>query len=155
MSSYNHAQLVTTQLYLGSLIAANDEKWLRENNITHIVSLITPQKTFSGISYLSFDDIDDYQEQNIVSIFNPCFSFINEGIYGGGNVLVHCYAGISRSSTIVIGYLMYQFGMSLNDSLNRVKSKRPIVFPNYGFILQLRIFDELSYQERKLWVSLK
>lgn len=151
--NYTNAQLIYTNLYLGSLNAANDEKWLRENNITHIVGLINYQNKIPGIKYLIFDNIGDSQNQNIVSIFNPCFSFINQGIKEG-NVLVHCFAGISRSTTIVIGYLMYKLGSTLEDTFNMIKRKRSIILPNYGFLLQLKVFDELNHQERELWVSI-
>ena len=121
--SYTEAQLVDNQLFLGSLEAANDETWLRANNITHIVGLIDIQKRFKKIEYLTFGDIGDIQNQNIVRIFGPCFSFIERGMAGGGNVLVHCHAGISRSTTIVVGFIMYQKGTSLKDTFNFVKSK--------------------------------
>lgn len=149
--SYPYAQLVDTQLYLGSLEAANDEKWLRENNITHIVGMINIQKKFPKIHYLTYGNVGDIQNQNIVQYFGQCFSFIEKGMAKGGNVLVHCHAGISRSTTIVVGFIMYKRGTSLVETFDYVKSKRPIIFPNYGFILQLKVFDRLSYSERKSW----
>eukprot|EP00565_Helicotheca_tamesis_P002234 CAMPEP_0185733926 /NCGR_PEP_ID=MMETSP1171-20130828/20938_1 /TAXON_ID=374046 /ORGANISM="Helicotheca tamensis, Strain CCMP826" /LENGTH=220 /DNA_ID=CAMNT_0028403787 /DNA_START=150 /DNA_END=813 /DNA_ORIENTATION=- len=47
--------------------------------------------------------------------------------------LVHCIQGVSRSSTIVIGYLVSREGWSLRDALDHVRSLRPIVRPNRGF----------------------
>lgn len=149
--TYFHAQLIDNQLYLGSLEAANDEKWLRDNNITHIVGLIDTQKKFPKIQYLTYGDIGDSQNQNIARYFGQCFSFIERGIVGGGNVLVHCYAGISRSTTIVIGFIMYKKGTSLSDTFSLVKSRRNIIFPNYGFLLQLKVFDRLSHKDRIIW----
>ena len=43
------------------------------------------------------------------------------------NVLVHCIAGVSRSATIVMAYLMKSQGMTLQQAHRLVKSKRPIV----------------------------
>lgn len=149
--SYPHAQLVDTQLFLGSLEAANDEKWLRANNVTHIVGMIDIQKRFPKIEYLTYGDIGDIQNQNIVRFFGPCFAFIERGKAGGGNVLVHCHAGISRSTTIVVGFIMYEKGTSLDETFASVKSKRSIVFPNYGFLLQLKVFDRLSHNDRRIW----
>ncbi len=53
-------------------------------------------------------------------------------------ILFHCYAGISRSSSMAIGYLCKVKGLSLKDSYNMAKSKRPIIRPNDGFIETLK-----------------
>jgi len=52
-------------------------------------------------------------------------------------VLVNCFAGISRSATIVIAYLMYKNKWDVYTALAYVRSKRFIINPNYGFICQL------------------
>ena len=40
------------------------------------------------------------------------------------------YAGVSRSSSCVIAYLIREKSMSYFDALNFVRIKRPIVCPN-------------------------
>ena len=54
-----------------------------------------------------------------------------------GKVLVHCYAGVSRSATIVLAYLMQEHNLSFNAAYKLVKSKRPFISPNDGFRSQL------------------
>ena len=46
----------------------------------------------------------------------------------GNMVLVHCVSGISRSATVVIGYLMLK-GLSLDEAMNMVKKARPVINP--------------------------
>ena len=58
----------------------------------------------------------------------------------GGRVLVHCVQGISRSSTIVISYLMLTQNLNYEDALKFVESRRKIVSPNLGFSIQAQIF---------------
>jgi len=53
-------------------------------------------------------------------------------------VVVNCYAGISRSTTIVLAYLIYKFKWSLEESLSYVRNKRHIINPNEGFMRQLK-----------------
>ena len=57
-----------------------------------------------------------------------------------GVVLVHCNAGISRSTSIVIGYLMLREGLSFEEALGQVKHARPSVCPNAGFYRQLKSY---------------
>lgn len=58
-----------------------------------------------------------------------------------GVVLVHCNAGVSRSSSIVIGYLMQREGLSFEDAYSQVKLARPSIHPNRGFYQQLQSYN--------------
>jgi len=58
-----------------------------------------------------------------------------------GAVLVHCAAGVSRSATVVIAYLVQHAGMSLREAALAVKSQRPIAYPNAGFWRTLFAFE--------------
>lgn len=60
-------------------------------------------------------------------------------------VLVHCLAGVSRSVTITVAYLMAKLNMSLNDAFNLVRARKTNVAPNFHFMEQLHTFErELS-----------
>jgi Dual specificity phosphatase, catalytic domain len=50
---------------------------------------------------------------------------------------VHCLMGISRSATVVCGYLVATMKMTPDEALAAVKAKRGIVCPNMGFRRQL------------------
>ena len=65
------------------------------------------------------------------------FRFIRDSINSGGTVLVHCFAGVSRSSTCVIAYLMQEKKKTFFEAFTFVRSKRQIAFPNIGFQKQL------------------
>ena len=68
-------------------------------------------------------------------------AFIDRARAANSSVLVHCVAGISRSSTIVIAYLMKREKMTLKDAYAYVKSKRTIIRPNQGFLKCLMKLD--------------
>jgi protein-tyrosine phosphatase len=57
-------------------------------------------------------------------------------------VLVHCYAGISRSSSTVMSYLMKKYNLSLKTAFEHVRSCRWFVNPNPGFCRQLKQFEK-------------
>ena len=63
----------------------------------------------------------------------------------GGKVLLHCVAGISRSATICIAYLMKHGGFNLLEAYNYTKMKRPIIKPNCGFFRQLIQYEKVLY----------
>ena len=48
---------------------------------------------------------------------------------------------------------MYKYGMSMQSAYNLTKNARSIIFPNYGFLLQLKAFDKLDQNEKKLYFT--
>ena len=81
---------------------------------------------------------------NIARHFQQAISFMKEAMNaeGGGAVLVHCYAGVSRSASCVIAFLMQECGLTFLEAMTYVRKKRPIVFPNFGFQRQLMEFEK-------------
>ena len=59
-----------------------------------------------------------------------------------GRVLVHCLAGISRSATICIAYLMYHKRLPLEAAYDFVKCRRQLIAPNLNFMRQLVEFEQ-------------
>lgn len=49
--------------------------------------------------------------------------------------------GVSRSASTVIAFLMKQQGWTLEDALNHVRERRPIVHPNDSFFRQLHTYS--------------
>jgi protein-tyrosine phosphatase len=56
------------------------------------------------------------------------------------NVLVHCHAGISRSVSIVIYYIMKKYKKTYDEALILIRRNRPIANPNPHFAEQLKIY---------------
>jgi len=57
-------------------------------------------------------------------------------------VLVHCYAGIQRSATVIAAYLMRYHELPLTDVIVLLKSKRIIVFtPQNNFYHALESYE--------------
>jgi len=92
--------------------------------------------------------ISDTLNGDLLSILPECIKFIEEGLQRG-SVIVHCLAGISRSASVIIAFLMYKNKTPFNDALNFVKKKRPRIDPNMGFLRQLQLFESMTYDITK------
>ena len=147
-------EIIPMFLYLGSEKHAYNPLIIKNLKITHILNVTKNGKNkFSDIKYCKVLVMDS-EDENISRFFRIAYEFIEEAMHenqsGSNNVvLVHCALGVSRSATIVIMFLMRTFGMSLQDSLNFLKSHRNQVDPNPGFIKQLEDFYNFKYKFSK------
>eukprot|EP01015_Nassula_variabilis_P017222 TRINITY_DN2697_c0_g1_i10.p2 TRINITY_DN2697_c0_g1~~TRINITY_DN2697_c0_g1_i10.p2 ORF type:complete len:147 (-),score=43.27 TRINITY_DN2697_c0_g1_i10:135-575(-) len=90
----------------------------------------------------------DSENYNILEHFESCYNFIDEGLKYT-NVLVHCAAGVSRSPTIVIMYLVKKQNMTVGEAFSFVQAKRSCIQPNKGFLEQLQKFEKLVRQQQQ------
>ena len=56
-------------------------------------------------------------------------------------VLVHCGAGVSRSATLCMAYLMRRFGWNATKARTHCHDRRSLVNPNHGFWQALCAFE--------------
>ena len=78
---------------------------------------------------------------SVKNVLEPAFDFI-EGQREQGNVLVHCAAGVSRSCTLLISYMMKKYKYPYKKCLELVKAARPVANPNQGFVVQLKAYQK-------------
>ncbi|TNV78290.1 hypothetical protein FGO68_gene7414 [Halteria grandinella] len=134
--------LIIERLWLGDMAGAYNKDILKKNGITDILTVaqdILPK--FPRLFNYKLIKILDTPSANLKVHFQTCIAFIRDALNRGGCVLVHCYAGISRSATIVIAYLMQEHGFSLKQALIYVKQRRNFIHPNEGFRRQLLAFQ--------------
>jgi len=135
--------LIMERLYLGNEDAATTRTILDERKITHVLVAgshldmpFVPDITYKQL------DLQDFPDQDIKQYFEEAAKFIYSALKEGKSVLVHCAAGISRSATIVVAYLMLINNLGFEEAFELLKSKRSIVYPNSGFKSQLQAFGE-------------
>ncbi|XP_001355495.3 dual specificity protein phosphatase MPK-4 [Drosophila pseudoobscura] len=151
---------IETGLFLGNLTAATHMETLKSFKITHILTLDSvplPQHILEA-SFLTtkYIQIADMPREDILQHLESCVNFISSALDQQGNVLVHCYFGVSRSSSTVIAYMMKRHNLDFQPAYELVRGKRRFVQPNSGFITQLKLFRRMgckidpSYQRYKM-----
>ena len=131
-------------LYLGSVGAAMHKSNLQSLGITHVLSVadnITPR--FPDLFTYKCIDFLDTPESDLLSILPECFDFIEKAAKNDGKVLLHCFAGKSRSASVCIAFLMRTNRVSLLEAFKFVRERRTCAMPNTGFMRQLKSYEEI------------
>ena len=132
---------ITETIYLGNIDAAFNKKKLKQLGIKKVLTVMSAfGNHYSPHEFIHKSiDVDDDFRTNIICHFKECILFIE----GKDKIFVHCAAGMSRSPTIVIAYIMWKRKLRLNEAIKFVKEKRSIISPNDNFMNQLKIFEKL------------
>ena len=139
----SHPSQIFPWIYLGNFLNANNEEEIRQLKIKYILNCALDVKVFNfpkEIKYCHLNIIDNPKE-NLLQYFDKAFNFIEMARKNNCNILIHCKLGRSRSTSILIAYLIKYFGYNVNTALELIKSKRKQVNPNLGFIRQLYSFE--------------
>ncbi len=122
-------------VYLSGVCCINNIN-IKTYDLKHVLSVMTNPPLLENVNQ-KIIPILDTKNQNISSYFEEAYEFIENAVQKNENVIVHCYAGISRSGTIIISYIMRKMNMSYDNAIQYVKSKRSIVSPNIEFYFEL------------------
>lgn len=132
-------------IYLGGDSGANNFAMISQLGITHILNVSDNIPNYyedsREITYMRVP-IADCGSVILKDYFPAVFAFINNALETGGRILVHCFAGKSRSASFVIAYLMKYQTMSFKHAFAHVQMHRAVVEPNLGFELQLYAFEK-------------
>ncbi len=146
------SEIIPNFLYLGSANNANNESEILHLRIDHIVNMAEEVECHDRIkehipteNYLKLG-IGDTIYDNIFPLLEESLSFIDKVKEKNGKVLVHCNMGISRSSTIVIAYLMKYYKLKYEDCYAWVRQWRSFANPNRAFVQQLKNFENMCLQ---------
>uniref|UniRef100_K3WZQ8 protein-tyrosine-phosphatase n=1 Tax=Globisporangium ultimum (strain ATCC 200006 / CBS 805.95 / DAOM BR144) TaxID=431595 RepID=K3WZQ8_GLOUD len=144
--------LILEHLFLGSRAHARDRELLRRLQITHILNVTPPRTTDPAAGVPNFFEKDksftyrrcpifDNKAEDILGVLEGCIAFMDQAKYYG-RILVHCNKGVSRSTSMVVAYLMKIKDMSLDDALAFVTKRRSMANPNPSFRQQLQEYGQ-------------
>ncbi|XP_041071840.1 dual specificity protein phosphatase 16 [Carcharodon carcharias] len=135
---------ILPHLYLGCQRDVLDKELMQQIDIGYVLnaSNTCPKPDFIPESHFLRVPVNDSFCEKILPWLDKSVEFIEKAKASNGCVLVHCLAGISRSATIAIAYIMKRMDMSLDEAYRFVKEKRPTISPNFNFLGQLLDFEK-------------
>ena len=141
----SHPSRIFDWLYLGTFSNACDIEELKRYNINYIlnVALECQNSKLPSYIYELHLKIKDTSDFDIIDYFEEANDFIDRCRMEGGNLLIHCKYGISRSPAILMAYLIQSNKFSVDYALEFVKERRSKIKPNDGFLSQLYKYDEI------------
>mmetsp|Transcript_101995 Transcript_101995/g.179617 ORF Transcript_101995/g.179617 Transcript_101995/m.179617 type:complete len:269 (+) Transcript_101995:1-807(+) len=160
-----HCTEVLPNLYLGDVTAARQIQQLVDRGVHAVVCCVReqefPETDFHEELEYCRVDVEDVSREPIELFWPEATEFIHCHISHGRPVLVHCRAGVSRSASTVLAYMVQHRNYSLHDAFFHLRAHRPIVTPNLGFMEKLCEFEAqtrqmettICYDSYKSWYS--
>lgn len=144
------ANEILDNLWLGAISSSCNREALHEHKIEIIISAF-----LGSIAAYPYDfnyeraKLRDVEDEDILQALEMLLPIIHKNLMEGKGVLCFCKKGRSRSASIVAAYLIRYRGMTLDEALRFIKSKRTQVSPNKGYIEQLHIFEAQQLNKLK------
>jgi len=145
-------------IYISDGVTAKNLNLLKTLKITHVLNaacgdnesldlINTSQEYYdkAGIKFMGLEAID-ISTFNLFAFFYMAADFIEDALDEGGNILVHCKLGTSRSPSLVLAYLMIKKGYTIQNAVRTLATVREIR-PNMGFLKQLCFLNDLLKSE--------
>lgn len=139
-------------LWVGSQRDSMNATAARRHNIGLVVNC-TRDIPFAvpGVSHyrVPVDDRPD-DSADMLKHLAAATAMIDDFISSGKGVLVHCFAGVSRSASVTAAFLMLREGLTHRQAMARVKAAKPETFgdsPN--FEVALKVFEGTLMERRR------
>lgn len=146
MSSYYPAKRIGPyNLWIGSKADSENVAAARRNGVSLIVNctrdlpFVVPR-----VSRLRVPVDDDPADAATMLAYLPrAVTTIDAHLDRGDAVLVHCFAGISRSASVVAAYLMHREGLTPKQAMARIRRSKPETFSSPNFLGALNAFHSI------------
>jgi len=150
------ASEIIPRLYVSDVFTATSKQTLDKLRITHVLSVMLDQDIpTTDLSALRIQPtrltlpILDRMSASLYPILSGAVEFIADALSDpNARVLCHCYAGASRSTSVIVAYLASSTDMTVDEALAFIRRKRSISQPNPGFVVQLRAWEK-DHQRRE------
>jgi protein-tyrosine phosphatase len=140
---FNKLSNIYANFFLSSDVAPLNRQMMQKNNITHIINLTTDIFYHYDDIIVNHKLIEDTVSTEIINLIIELSNWIRVQ-KNVKNILIHCNYGISRSPSVLIGFLiMRRIFYTFEAVYDYVRQRRPCVCINTGFKNQLK--NSFSY----------
>ena len=125
-------------LFIGNMNTARNKMFIKNNRIGAVLNCTPDVPNYfsnqrvggDAVEYMRINLNDNAQDISKMYRYLPCaVSFIYKNlVLDRKPVLVHCHAGVQRSATMVVAFLMKTKNVNLKEAVYHVLRKRPVVF---------------------------
>jgi dual specificity phosphatase 12 len=139
---------VVPGLFISGMIPAKEASEFERLGITRVIRCgeledFAQYPNVPNVEYMDVVIDDSLQAHFTVELLDKCVAFINTD----ARTLVHCWAGISRSATIVIAWLVAG-GMGVREARLKLKTARAVIAPNKTFMKDLVKYRDVCAERR-------
>ena len=135
-------------VYLGNQWST-DPRVLQQNRIECVLNLSGEETDMNRGRYKLFShkilplgDTPQESDNMLNNIIPQGIDFLDKCVRTHRKkTLVHCAAGISRSTTVLCAWIMKTYGIGRDEALTLIRSRRPIIDPNEGFRHALKQYE--------------
>ena len=121
---YNIMSEITDQIYVGSYADASSEQYLSERRITHVITCADEFPSSIIRSGYKIPIVDDLADSKTKKYFLEAASVLDRWVREDKKIMVHCFAGMSRSTSVVITYFIVYKGWSFDIAHGHLKQRR-------------------------------
>ena len=131
-------------LYVGPVHGAYKHKYLYDKNVRYILNVSNEKYVQNDklFKYLQIK-IEDAVTTEIIKYFKETNKFIENALSNKEGVYVHCRAGISRSPSFIMAYLIWKQNVNYEKADKIVGRVHPDAHPNSSFVKQLQEYHKI------------
>ena len=129
---------ILNNIYLSNYKESINDNYLDYNNIKVIINC-SKDLPFNKNNYIKYrlsinDDLSKKSNIDLYKNLNNITEIIHLYTKKNYNILIHCYAGIQRSPSIIAAYLIRYYNFSMYEAINYIKQKKNKTFyPKINF----------------------
>jgi hypothetical protein len=148
MNPAEDADEIIPGVWIGRWQPAHNEAWLKAHGIKAVFNCTKQVGFHPSVPYQYRIPVDDNLrpvEINNMEAWAPeiAYKMLRE-FHAGHPMLIHCHAGMQRSTAACSFFLMVLTGRPLIQVMHLIKHKRPVAFePSANFASAMRGFEEL------------
>ncbi|XP_031565973.1 dual specificity protein phosphatase 23-like [Actinia tenebrosa] len=110
--------------------AKSDLEYLKNNGVTHLVSLTETVPDFHGVDLTSVHMPVENGGMNSIEQANDFYKLVEQVGANGGSVALHCGEGQGRASVLLACYAVKADSLKAEEAIQRIRQNRPNAISN-------------------------